>query len=128
MRHILLRTILATAVLFPPAAASAGVSLSPIMESWSHDKRDIEAMLTGRRPYDGRRIREELQRYIASAATLARAAHGSSAAARDFAARFDAFATDGRAALGTADDASATSATFDRMLGDCRSCHAIYNN
>ncbi len=128
MRHSLLRTIFGAAVLAAPVAASAGVSLSPIMDMWSHDRRDIAAMLTGRRAYDEARIRQDLQRYITSSSAVARDRRGGSAEARAFAARFDAFAEDSRAALGAAGQPSAVAARFDRMLADCRGCHAIFNN
>jgi cytochrome c556 len=128
MRLILLRTILGAAVLAVPIAASAGISLSPIMQAWNHDRRSIQAMLSGRIPYDETQIRQELENYITNSSAAARNAHGGSAEARDFAARFDAFANDSRLALGAASQPSALRQNFDRMLSDCRSCHAIYNN
>jgi cytochrome c556 len=128
MRHSLMRTIFASALLAAPLATSAGVSLSPIMDLWSRDKREIAAMLGGRRPYDEALMRQDLQRYITSASAVARDRRGGSAEARAFAARFDAFAADGRAALDVAGQPSAVAAKFDRMLADCRGCHAIFNN
>jgi cytochrome c556 len=128
MRPILLRTILGAALLAKPISASAGISLSPIMESWSQTKRTVEAMLAGRTPYDEALIGQDLRRYITSSARVARAAAGGTAEARDFAARFDSFANDSRAALGSAGQPSAMRDKFNRMLADCQSCHAIYNN
>jgi cytochrome c556 len=104
MRFIILGTILGTAVLALSTAASAGISLSPIMQAWNHDKRSIQAMLGGRTPYDEAKLRQDLQSYITNSVAVVRNAPGGSAEARDFAAR------------------------FDGMLSDCRSCHAIYNN
>jgi len=127
MRLILSRTILGAAVLAAPVAAAAGISLSPIMESWNHSKRDINAMLGRRTPYDEAEIRQDLQRYADSASRLARDVKGNSAEARDFSARFDAFARDSRATLGAAGQPAAMRENFNRMLGDCQSCHAIYN-
>ena len=128
MRPILLRTILGVALLLVPVAAVAGISLSPIMESWNHSKRQIEAMLAGQAPYDEAQIRQDLERYIGSSATIAREMKGNTPEARDLAARFEAFANDGRSALGGVGQPSAVNESFQRMVGDCQSCHAIYNN
>jgi cytochrome c556 len=127
MRRILLRAFVGAAVLIAPVAAVAGLSLSPIMQSWNHSKRSIEAMLGGQTPYDEARLRQDLQHYIASSSTVAQHANGASAEARDLAARFDAFANDSRAALGTVSQPAAMRENFNRMVGDCQSCHAIYN-
>ena len=128
MQRILLRMILGTVVLIVPMTAVAGISLSPIMESWNHSKRDIAAMLSAGKSYDEAQLRQELQRYIDSASRVSRGVRGDTADARDFAARFDTFANDSRSVLGKVGDRSAVTAGFNRMLDDCRSCHATYNN
>jgi cytochrome c556 len=128
MRHILLRTILSAAVLVVPGVAVAGITLSPIMASWNHSKRKIDAMLGGQTPYDEAQIRQDLQRYIASSSTVARSLGGGTAEARDFAARFKAFASDSRTALGSVSQPATTAANFNRVASDCQACHAIYDN
>jgi cytochrome c556 len=128
MRRIVSRTILSVTFLAAPVTAVAGLSLSPIMESWNHSKRSIDAMLSGRTPYDEAEIRRELQRYVDNASRVAREVRGGTAEARDFAARFEAFANDSRSALGTVSQPAAMAARFSRMLGDCQSCHDVYNN
>jgi cytochrome c556 len=128
MRRILLQTTLGAIALIASAAAFAGISLSPIMESWNHGKRAIDAMLAGQAPYDEARVRQELQHYVASASSLARSIKGNTAEARDFAARFEGFANDSRSVLGSTSQPSAMRMSFSRIFGDCQSCHAIYNN
>jgi cytochrome c556 len=128
MQRILLRTIVSAAVLVAPDLAVAGISLSPIMESWTHSKRTIEAMLAGRTPYDEAQIGQDLQHYIASSSMVARDVKKGTAEARDFASRFEVFANDSRTTLGTVSQPSALRMSFNRMVGDCQSCHAIYNN
>jgi cytochrome c556 len=128
MRRILLRIALGAAVLVVPMAAVAGISLSPIMQSWNHKKHSINAMLAGRTPYDEAQLRQDIQHYADSASLVAREVNGQTAQSRDFAARFAAFAHDSRSALGAVGQPSAVSARFNQMLGDCQSCHDIYNN
>jgi cytochrome c556 len=128
MRRIVFRTILSAVLLAAPAVAVAAIALSPIMDSWNHSKRGIDAMLAGRTPYDAVQLRQALQRYVQSATRVAGDVRGGTAAARDIAARFDAFARDSRTALGTVAQPAAMRVSFNRMLADCRSCHAIYNN
>ena len=128
MRHILLRTVLGAAVLSMPVAAVAGISLSPIMQSWKHRAHAVDAMLAGRQPYDEARMRQFLQHCIESASLLARDMNGGSAEARDLAARFTAFSDDSRSVLGKAGDRAAAAEKFNRMLSDCQACHALYNN
>jgi cytochrome c556 len=128
MRRIVLRTILSAAVLAVPAVAAAAISLSPIMESWNHSTRQIDAMLSGRTPYNEAQLRHAIQRYVESSTRVARDMNGGSAEARDLAARFEAFASDSRDALATVAQPAAMSARFNRIVADCRSCHAIYNN
>jgi cytochrome c556 len=127
MRRILLRATLGAAIVVAPVAAVAGISLSPVMQSWNQSRRAIDAMLAGRIPYDEAQIRRDLQRYVDGASLLARDVKGNSAAARDVAARFAAFSDDGRRVLEKASQPSAVAAGFTRMIGDCQSCHAIYN-
>ena len=127
MRLILLRATLGAAILVAPVAAVAGIALSPVMQSWYHSGRAIDAMLAGQAPYDEAQIRQDLQRYVAGASLLARDERGNSTAARDVAARFAAFANDARRALDTVGQPAAVTAGFKRMLGDCQACHAIYN-
>jgi cytochrome c556 len=111
-----------------PAIAAAGISLSPIMDSWRHATRTIDAMLAGRHPYDAAALGAAVTLYIDDAGRVARHIGGGSAAARDFADRFAAFAADGRQALGSVSDPAAFRPRFAQMIGDCQSCHAAYNN
>jgi cytochrome c556 len=119
--------MLCIAILSVPVIASAGISLSPIMDSWSHTTHSIDATLAGRRPYDATALRADVLLYINDAARVAHHINGGSAEARDFAGRFAAFAEDGRLALGSVGQPAAFRPRFDRMLGDCQSCHAAYN-
>ena len=128
MRRILARTILSATLSLVPVAAIAGLSLSPIMQSWSRDQRDIKAMLGGQRPYDQTELRLDVQRYMASAALVARNLRSGTPEARDFSARFRGFAADSRSALDNVGQPAAFRTTFTRLIGDCQSCHDIYNN
>jgi cytochrome c556 len=106
--------------------ALAGISLAPIMESWDNDKRDLDALLAGRTPYDEAQIRQDIQRCVESSSLVARDGKKGTAEARDFASRFGVFANDSRTTLGTVSQPSALRMSFNRMVGDCQSCHAIY--
>jgi cytochrome c556 len=128
MRRILMRTALGIAVLAVPMAAVAGISLSSTMESWSHNKRAIDAMLAGRIPYDEAQLRQIFRRYVESSSMVARTITGQSAQARDLATRFEAFSNDSAIALGAVRQPAAMATRFNQMLGDCQSCHDAYNN
>ena len=121
-------SFLVAPILTVPVTAVAGIALSPIMNSWSHSKHSIEAMLTGRAPYDEARIRQDLQHYVASASRVASGVNGNTAEGRDFAARFKAFANDSQTVLGQLGKPSEARAGFERVVADCQDCHATYNN
>jgi cytochrome c556 len=128
MRRTVLRTVLGAAILLAPGLAIAGISLSATMESWNRDRHKIDAMLAGQTPYDEALLRQDLQSYMERSSLLARDVRGGSAEARDFASRFEALANDSRSALGAIGQSSALRVSFNRMVGDCQSCHAVYNN
>lgn len=133
MRRSLLKTLVGAfaftaPVLIVPVAAVAGSSLAPIMTSWNHSKRSIDAMLAGRAPYDEAQVRQELQRFIATSSRVASGLNGTTAEGRNFAARFQTFAEDSRDVLGHVAEPTAMRASFRRVAGDCQSCHAQYNN
>lgn len=128
MRRSAVGPILCLAILSVPVIAAAGIALSPIMDSWSQTTHRIDAMLSGRRPYDAAALREAVSTYIDDAARVAHHVNGDSAEARDFAGRFQAFAADGRQALGSVGQPAAFRPHFDQLIGDCQSCHAAYNN
>jgi cytochrome c556 len=128
MQPILLRTIISAAVLVAPGLALAGIALPPIMSSWNQSKRRIETMFSGGTPYNEAQLRQDMQQYITSSSMVARDVRGGPAETRDFAARFEAFASDSRSALGSVSKPAAMRESFNRMVGDCQSCHAAYNN
>jgi cytochrome c556 len=128
MRRIALGSTLCLSILSLPVMAAAGIALSPIMNAWNADRHRIDAMLTGRRPYDEAALRAAVSLYIQDATTVAGRIRGRSDAARDFAHRFDAFAADGRRAMGSVGEPVAFRVLFGRMTSDCQSCHAIFNN
>ena len=128
MRRRILRTALGAALMVVPGVAMAGIALSPIMQSWNHAKRHIDGMLSGRNPYDAATVQQDVTLYITDATMVANHVRGGSAQARDFAGRFAAFAADGRSALASVSQPAAFTARFSRMVGDCQSCHAAYNN
>lgn len=128
MQSSMARTALVAMALLTPSLAAAGVTLAPIMRSWNHARRRLDGMLTGSRPYDPAAVTAAIRLYVADAHEVSAHITGTSAAARDFAARFEHFARDAEAAGA----ASGTLAEFrphaQRLMGDCQACHAIYNN
>lgn len=115
------------ALLLGGGAAMAGIALSPIMSSWSHNLRVLDGMLNGRTQYDEAAVRQALAAYIADASRVADHLQGNSNEVRDFRARFAAFAAAGHRALGHAADPAALRQNLHQMVGDCQSCHAAYN-
>jgi cytochrome c556 len=115
------------ATLMAGRAAMAGLALSPIMQSWNQQRHAIDAMMSGRSPYDEAAIRHAVKLYVADASAVAGHLGGTSAAARDFRGRFAAFAAQGRRALDSVGQPAAFRPNLRRIADDCQSCHAVYN-
>lgn len=126
MRMVMTRIVLAGLILVP-VAASAGVALAPIMRGWNQDRRQAEAMLAGDRLFDRAALDGALQRYVADATMISTRVTGQSAKARDFAARFQRFAQDAAALSHETGGPARLRPPFARLMGECRACHAIYN-
>lgn len=111
-----------------PLAAAAALALAPIMRDWNHARREIDAMLAGNTPYDAAVLRRAAALYVRNADAVAAATKERSAAARDFAERMRNFAADSAAAGAVAASPADFRGRYARVMADCRSCHAIYNN
>lgn len=127
MKRLMIRVALATAVLAPGAAAAA-VALAPVMRSWNHERRQIEAMLNGNRPYDQAAVEAAVRTYVSDATMVASHVNGSSATARDFADRFKQFAHTAAIAGKNSSSAASFRPHFEQLMAECSSCHARYNN
>jgi cytochrome c556 len=115
-------------MLLVPGMAAAGVALAPVMQSWNHQRRQIDTMLAGDGPYDQKMVQAAMQRFAAEANAVSARIKGQSGSARDFAARFQQFARDANSAATSSATSAELGAHVQRLFGDCQACHAIYNN
>ncbi|GAB0117335.1 hypothetical protein Acid7E03_14070 [Acidisoma sp. 7E03] len=123
----MIRMAVVTAIL-APGAAVAGLALAPIMRSWNHERRQVEAMLNGNRPYDQAAIAAAIRAYVSDASMVASHVNGSSATARDFADRFRQFAQTATIAGRNTQSAAAFRPHFAQLMSECSACHARFNN
>jgi cytochrome c556 len=126
MKRVIGKMVLAAAVLVP-GIAFAGVALAPVMGKWNHDRRQIDAMLSGNRPFDQATVAAAIHAYVADATMVAGRIKGNSASTRDFADRFRHFAQTAAASAKDSGSAARFRPHFEQLMGECRSCHAIYN-
>ncbi|HTI03381.1 MAG TPA: hypothetical protein VL752_20740 [Acidisoma sp.] len=127
MKTVISKMILAAAILVP-GTAFAGIALAPVMQSWNHDRRQIDAMLAGDRPFDQAAVAATIHTYVTDASMVAGHVSGSSPEARDFAARFRRFAQTAAASAKDSGSVARFRPHFEELVGECRSCHAVYNN
>lgn len=126
MKRVIGKMVLAAAILVP-GVAIAGVALAPVMQSWNHDRQQIDAMLQGNRPFDQATVEAAVHAYVADASMVAGHIKGNAASTRDFAERFRHFAQTAAASLKDSGSAARFRPHFEQLMGECRSCHAIYN-
>lgn len=126
MTRLMIRVALCAAIL-TPVAAYAGVALAPVMRSWNHERRQIEAMLSGNRSFDPAAVRAAIRIYVSDANMVASHVNGSSSTARDFADRFRQFAQTAAAADQASGSAAQFRPHFEKLMGECNACHARFN-
>jgi cytochrome c556 len=126
MKSVIGKMVLAAAILVP-GVAFAGVALAPVMRSWNHDRRQIDAMLSGDRPFDQATVEAAIHTYVADANMVAGHINVDSASTRDFADRFRHFAQTAAAAAKDSGSAARFRPHFQQLMGECSSCHAMYN-
>jgi cytochrome c556 len=126
MKSAISKMVLVAAIL-APSVAFAGVALAPVMQSWNHGRKQIAAMLAGDRPFDQATVEAAIHTYVADANMVAGHINANTASTRDFADRFRHFAQ--TAAVSAKDSSSAARFRphFEQLMGECRSCHAMYN-
>lgn len=120
-------TIILAAAVVVPTVAVAGVALAPVMQRWNHDRKQIEAMLAGSRPFDQAAVEAAIRSYVTDGHMIASHVSGNAAAVRDIAARFDHFAQTAAASAKDSGSAARLRPHFEQLMSECRSCHAIYN-
>lgn len=118
------------AVLVFAAAASAVAAprLRPIMRDWKAQAGHAERILTGAAPYDEAELRRILTGMIRDARDVEAGISGSGAQALDVKNRFSRFEADAAATLQMVGAPSSARARFQRVAGDCRSCHDALRN
>jgi len=123
-------TAILLAALAFAAAASAAASplLKPIMRDWKAQAKQAELMLTGAVPYDEAELRQILTGLVGDARDVQAGISGASAQALDLKGRFSQFEADAAATLQAAAARDSARAHFQRVAGDCRSCHDAFNN
>jgi cytochrome c556 len=120
--------LFAAAVFAAAASAVAAPRLRPIMRDWKAQAGQAERMLTGAVPYDEPALRRILTGMIGDARDVEAGISGSGAQALDAKNRFSRFEADAAATLQTAAAPGGASARFQRVAGDCRSCHDALRN
>ena len=121
--------ILLAALAFAAAAsAAASPRLKPMMRDWKAQANRAELMLTGAVPYDEAELRQILAGMVGDARDVQAGVTGASAQALDLKGRFSQFEADAAATLQAAAARDSARAHFQRVAGDCRSCHDAFNN
>ena len=121
--------LLLAAVAFAAVAnAAAAPRLKPIMRDWKAQANQAELMLTGAVPYDEAELRRILAGMVGDARDLEAGISGSSAQALAVKDRFSQFEADAAATLQSAAARDGARARFQRVAGDCRSCHDALKN
>ena len=121
--------ILLAALAFAAAAsAAASPRLKPIMRDWKAQAKQAELMLTGAVPYDEAELRQILTGLVGDARDVQAGISGASAQALDLKGRFSQFEADAAATLQATSARDSARAHFQRVAGDCRSCHDAFNN
>jgi cytochrome c556 len=126
MKRVISKMVLAAAIL-APSVAFAGVALAPVMRNWNHDRRQIDAMMAGDRPFDQATVEAAIHSYVADANLVAGHINANTASTRDFADRFRHFAQTAAASAKDSGSAARFRPHYEQLMGECRSCHAMYN-
>ena len=93
------------------------------MRDWKAQANQAELMLTGAVPYDEAELRRILTGMVGDARDVEAGISGASAQALDVKGRFSQFEADAAATLQAAAARDGARARFQRVAGDCRSCH-----
>ena len=120
--------LLAAATFAAIASAAAAPRLKPIMRDWKAQANLAERMLSGAVPYDEAELRRILTGMVGDARDVEAGVSGSSAQALDVKSRFSKFEADAAATLQSVAARVGARARFQRVAGDCRSCHDALRN
>lgn len=120
--------LLAASAFAAVASAAAAPRLKPIMRDWKAKANQAELMLSGALPYDEAELRQILAGMVADARNVEAGISGASAQALDVKNRFSRFEADAAATLQSAAARDGARARFQRVAGDCRSCHDALRN
>ena len=110
------------------ASAAAAPRLKPIMRDWKAQANQAQLMLSGAVPYDEAQLRQILTGMVGDARDVQAGISSASAQALDVKDRFSQFEADAAATLQTAAARDSARARFQRVVGDCRSCHDALRN
>jgi cytochrome c556 len=110
------------------ASAAAAPRLKPIMRDWKTQANQAQLMLNGAVPYDEAQLRQILTGMVSDARDVEAGIAGSSARALDVKDRFSQFEADAAAALRSIPQRDGARVRFQRVAGDCRSCHDALRN
>ena len=110
------------------ASAAAAPRLKPIMRDWKVQAKQAELMLIGAAPYDEAELRQILTGMVGDARDVQVGISAANAQALDLKGRFSQFEVDAAATLQAAAARDSARAHFQRVAGDCRSCHDAFNN
>ena len=120
--------LLAAAAFAVVASATAAPRLKPIMRDWKAQAKQAELMLTGAVPYDEAELRQILAGMVSDARDVQAGISAANAQALDIKGRFSQFEADAAATLQATTTRDSARARFQRVAGDCRSCHDAFNN
>ena len=120
--------LLAAAAFAAAASAAASPRLKPMMRDWKAQTNRAELMLTGAVPYDEVEFRQILAGMVGDARDVEAGVSGANAQALDVKNRFSQFEADAAATLKAAAARDGARARFQKVAGDCRSCHDALKN
>jgi cytochrome c556 len=120
--------LLAAAAFAAAASAAASPRLKPMMRDWKAQTNRAELMLTGAVPYDEVEFRQILAGMVGDARDVEAGVSGANAQALDVKNRFSQFEADAAATLKAAAARDGARARFQKVAGDCRSCHDALRN
>jgi cytochrome c556 len=120
--------LLAAGAFAAVASAAAAPRLKPIMRDWKAQANQAQLMLSGAVPYDEAQLRQILTGMVSDARDVQAGVTGASAQALDVKDRFSKFEADAAATLQSAAARDRARAQFQRVAGDCRSCHDALRN
>jgi cytochrome c556 len=110
------------------ASAAAAPRLKPIMRDWKAQAKQADLMLTGAVPYNEAELRRILTGMVGDSREVRVGISGAGAQALELKSRFSQFEADAAATLEAAATRDNARARYQRVAGDCRSCHDVFNN